>query len=66
MVTVSGSYLATVTDVADIGGGLWAVSLRLSTGDPHVIIMPAGTFDIEQIRFAVAAVMQYYRLTLMG
>ena len=56
------SNISTVTNVDDIGAGLWAVRLRLSDGSAHVIVIPSHSLSLERVRVGIAAVMQYYEL----
>lgn len=55
-------YISTVTNVDDMGAGLWAIRIRLADGSAHVVVIPAHSLNIEQIRVGVAAVLEYYEL----
>lgn len=57
------AYLASITGVEAIGSGLWSVSVRLSDGSPHNIVVPERSLSLDQIHIAVAAAIAYYKLT---
>jgi hypothetical protein len=50
-----GVYLASVSELRDVGGGLWVARVQLADGIPRYTVVPSTLVDATLVRLGIGA-----------